>query len=140
MVKNVVLFIASVLLVPLTMFADQQLELLRKRASASFGYWPYIVVYTAAPLVVTIAAMAVMRLLTLTPRQKAVVGMGYLLLGLFVVFYPMLVILIPAIQHLPPAWLYYRDLTRIIGSVFAVAGLFQIFDGRKASDTRVTHE
>lgn len=131
MIKKVLLFFATVLLVPLTMAADQQLEMLKKRASASFDYWPYIFVYTVAPLVVTLAAVGLMRALTLTPRQKVIVGAGYLLLGLFVIFYPMLDIFIPTFPNLPLQWLYYRDLVRIVGSVFAVMGLFQLLDGRK---------
>ena len=138
MFKNVVLFLATVLLIPLTMVADQQLEMLKKQASASFDYWPYIFVYTVAPLVVTFAAVGLMRALTLTPRQKVLAGTGYLLLGLFVIFYPMLDIFIPTFPNLPLQWLYYRDLVRMVGSVYAVMGLFQMLNGWKGEP--VTHE
>lgn len=138
MIKNVFLFLASVMLVPLTMFADQQLEFLKKQANASIDYWPYVFLYTVAPLVFTFAALGLLRALTLTPRQKLVVGAGYLLLGLFVICYPMIVIFIPVFEYLPVQWLDYRDLVRMVGAVYAVMGLFQVLEGRtgrNGSDT-----
>lgn len=136
--KNLLIFLATLLLIPVSMAVDQQLELLKKQAAQSFDYWPYFTFYTLAPLVVTLAVLGLLRALSLSPRQKRIAGWGYLLLGLLVIVYPLMVILIPALPNLLAQWLYYRDSVRFVGAMLAATGLFQILEGRKNGSE--THE
>ena len=125
--KNVFLSLAAFLLIPVSMFADMQLDLLRKHAAASFDTWPYLWLTPLAHLIFAELTLLIICALLATLRQNWVLWLILLLVGLVFTFYFPLAFAIhqPRILHFDG--LMFGELTRMVGALLAAAGLFQVY-------------
>ena len=132
--KRIFLIAPVILLIPAAMAADRQLALLEKQAAASFGYWPYFCLTPLAHLSFAALTLLLVRALGTSTRQNLVVGMVLLLVGLVFTFYIPLVITARMSHLLRFGWGEYGEVTRMVGALFAAAGVFHLFDMRRMRD------
>jgi len=124
--KNTVIPLITLLLIPTAMAVDLQLRLLEKQASASFDYWPYFWLTPLAHLIFAAVMLLLIRALGASPRQNLFTGLVLLFIGLVFTFYIPLVITARMSHLLRFGWGEYGEVTRMVGALIAVSGIFRM--------------